>query len=201
MHRIGHTATIFSILIILIHRSYRPQHYPRLTFIPTEAAAAEKLAERPEAEKKAVSMKTGSTSASVSDSVTVQAQVTVTKHDGLTNEVLAGAQIRINGKTYGTGTDGMITHTEEETHKASAEGSTYTYVKDWDSLDAEQRADADSKGYYHSKEEAKKRPEKKRIKRCRMSWMTGKIAGKRNLRQKRRHLPMDTAIIRKIAGR
>lgn len=37
-------------------------------------------------------------------------------------------------------------HTEEETHKASAEGSTYTYVKDWDSLDAEQRADADSKG-------------------------------------------------------
>ena len=99
---------------------------------------------------------TGSTSASVSDSVTVQAQVTVTKHDGLTNEVLAGAQIRINGKTYGTGTDGMVTHTEEETHKASAEGSTYTYVKDWDSLDAEQRADADSKGYYHSKEEAKK---------------------------------------------
>lgn len=57
VHRIGHTDTIFSILIILIHRSYRPQHYPRLTFIPTEAAAAEKLAERPEAEKKAVNMR------------------------------------------------------------------------------------------------------------------------------------------------
>lgn len=99
---------------------------------------------------------TDSTSASVSDSVTVQAQVTVTKHDGLTDEVLEGAQIRINGKTYETGTDGTVTHTEEETHKASAEGSTYTYVKDWDSLDAEQRADADSKGYYHSKAEAKK---------------------------------------------
>lgn len=155
VHRIGHTATIFSILIILIHvvsTSTLPKTY---IYSDGGASGGETGGETGGGEESR-EYETGSTSASVSDSVTVQAQVTVTKHDGLTNEVLAGAQIRINGKTYGTGTDGMVTHTEEETHKASAEGSTYTYVKDWDSLDAEQRADADSKGYYHSKEEAKK---------------------------------------------
>ena len=36
---------------------YRPQHYPRLTFIPTEAGQRQKGEERPEAEKKAVNMR------------------------------------------------------------------------------------------------------------------------------------------------
>lgn len=97
---------------------------------------------------------TGSVSADASDKVSVEAKLTITKHDSLTEEVLEGAQITINGKTASSGADGTVTRREKESHEASASGPTYTYVVNWDSLDDGQKADADSHGYYHSRDAA-----------------------------------------------
>ena len=80
--------------------------------------------------------------------------MTVTKHDSITDEVLEGASIKINGKTYTSDESGEVTHKEEDSHTASASGPSYTYVTDWGSLTPEQQADADSHGYYHSYDEA-----------------------------------------------
>ena len=49
---------------------------------------------------------TGTVSASSEDSVSVEAFVSVTKHDSVTQETLAGAQIEINGSSYTTGAEG-----------------------------------------------------------------------------------------------
>ncbi len=97
---------------------------------------------------------TASVSASAEDSIDVEARVTVTKHDSVTEEVLQGASIKINGRTYTSDESGEVTHKEKDSHTASASGSTYTYVTDWGSLTPEQQADADSHGYYHSYSEA-----------------------------------------------
>ena len=97
---------------------------------------------------------TASISADASDKISAEAKLTITKHDSLTEEVLEGAQITINGKTYPSGTNGSVTHREKESHEASASGPTYTYVVNWDSLDDSQKADADSHGYYHSRDAA-----------------------------------------------
>ena len=93
---------------------------------------------------------TASVSASAEDSAEVEAKVTVTKHDSITDEVLQGAKIEINGSDYTTNEDGDVTHTEEDSYTASATGPSYTYVVDWGSLTPEQQADADANGYYHS---------------------------------------------------
>lgn len=97
---------------------------------------------------------TGSVSASAEDSIDVEAEITISKHDSITDEPLSGAQIRVNGDTYTSSEDGEITHMEEEEYEASAEGPSYTYVKDWGGLTDEQKADADRNGYYHSRDEA-----------------------------------------------
>ncbi|MBS6395869.1 MAG: hypothetical protein KH452_01775 [Clostridiales bacterium] len=97
---------------------------------------------------------TASVSGEASDRVNVEAEVTVTKHDSITGEVLEGAQIEINGKTHTSDKNGEVSHTEEEEYEAEASGPEYTYVEDWDSLTPEQQADADSRGYYHSRDEA-----------------------------------------------
>ena len=97
---------------------------------------------------------TASVSADASDKVSVEAKLTITKHDSLTEEVLEGAQISINGKTDSSGADGTVTRREKESHEASASGPSYTYVVNWDSLDDSQKADADSHGYYHSRDAA-----------------------------------------------
>lgn len=82
---------------------------------------------------------TASVSADASDKVSVEAKLTITKHDSLTEEVLEGAQISINGKTDSSGTDGTVTCREKESHEASASGPTYTYVVNWDSLDGQSK--------------------------------------------------------------
>lgn len=97
---------------------------------------------------------TDSVSASAEDSIDVEAELTIIKHDSITDELLSGARISVNGNTYTSGQDGGITHVEEEEYEASAEGPAYTYVKDWGSLTDEQKRDADSNGYYHSRNEA-----------------------------------------------
>ena len=97
---------------------------------------------------------TASVSASAEDSIEVEARVTVTKHDSITDEVLEGTSIKINGKTYTSDESGEVTHREEDSHTASASGPSYTYVTDWGSLTPEQQADADGHGYYHSYDEA-----------------------------------------------
>lgn len=97
---------------------------------------------------------TGSVSAAAEDCVDVEASLTITKKDLITDETLEGAKIKVNGSDYMTNADGRVTHTEYDEKEASAEGPTYTYVSDWNSLDEEQRADADSNGYYHSRDAA-----------------------------------------------
>lgn len=97
---------------------------------------------------------TGTVSASAEDSVDVEAKITIIKHDSITDEQLSGVWIRVNGNDYTSGEDGEITHMEEEEYEASAEGPSYTYVKDWGSLTDQQKADADRNGYYHSRDEA-----------------------------------------------
>ena len=89
---------------------------------------------------------TASVSASAEDSIEVEARVTVTKHDSITDEVLEGASIKINGKTYTSDESGEVTHREEDSHTASSSGHSYTYVTDWGSLTAEQQAEEDSHG-------------------------------------------------------
>lgn len=93
----------------------------------------------------APSMRRAAVSADASDKVSVEAKLTITKHDSLTEEVLEGAQITINGKTASSGANGTVTRREKESHEASASGPTYTYVVNWDSLDDGQKADADSR--------------------------------------------------------
>ena len=97
---------------------------------------------------------TGTVSASSEDSVSVEAFVSVTKHDSVTQETLAGAQIEINGSSYTTGAEGTVSHTEKDSHTVSAEGPSYTYVVNWAALTLAQQADADANGYYHSYDEA-----------------------------------------------
>lgn len=97
---------------------------------------------------------TGTVRASAEDRINVEAEVTITKHDRITDEVLGGTRIKINKDTYSTDQNGQVTHREKEEYETSAEGPAYTYVKDWGSLTNIQRADADSKGYYHSRDEA-----------------------------------------------
>lgn len=97
---------------------------------------------------------TGSVSASAEDNVEVEASLEITKRDLITDEPLEGAKIVVNGSDHMTDADGKIIHTEYDEKEVSIEGPSYTYVSDWDSLDEEQRADADGKGYYHSRDAA-----------------------------------------------
>lgn len=97
---------------------------------------------------------TGTVCASAESLVSVEASVSVTKHDSITQEALSGAQIEINGSSYTSGADGTVSHAEKDSHSVSATGPSYTYVVDWGSLTPAQQADADANGYYHSYEEA-----------------------------------------------
>lgn len=97
---------------------------------------------------------TGTVSATAEDSVEVEARLTITKRDSITDEGLEGAVIRINGRDYTTDTSGKASRKEEDEYWTSAEGPVCVYVKDWDSLTEEQKSDADSNDYYHSYDSA-----------------------------------------------